>query len=50
MRTTAAAVTAGRFGYVEGFGHGAVVDFADDDCAEEEDDFEAFGVFHFDAG
>ncbi len=50
MRTTAAAVAAGRFGYVEGFGHGAVVDFADDDCAEQEDDFKAFGVFHFDAG
>ncbi len=50
VRTTAAAVAAGWFGYVEGFGHGAVVDFADDDGAEEEDDFEAFGVFHFDAG
>ena len=50
MRATAAAVAAGRFGYVEGFEHGAVVDFADDDGAEEEDDFEAFGVFHFDAG
>ena len=46
----AAAVTAGRFGYVEGIGHGAVVDFADDDCAKQEDDFKAFGVFHFDAG
>ena len=50
MRATAAAVAAGRFGYVEGFEHGAVVDFADDDGAEEEDDFEAFGVFHFYAG
>ena len=25
-------------------------DFTDDDGAEEEDDFEAFEVFHFDAG
>ena len=50
MRSAAAAVAAGRFGYVEGFEHGAVVDFADDDGAKEEDDFKAFGVFHFDAG
>lgn len=50
MRATAAAVAAGRFGDVEGFEHGAVVDFADDDGTEEENDFEAFGVFHFDAG
>lgn len=47
--TAAAAVAAGRFGNVESFGHGAVVDFADDDGAEEEDDFKAFGVFHLDA-
>ena len=50
MGAAAAAVAAGRFGYVEGFEHGAVVDFAYDDGAEEEDDFETFGVFHFDAG
>ena len=32
--TAAAALAAGRFGYVEGFEHGGVVNFADDDCAE----------------
>ena len=37
-------------GDVEGFFHWVEVDVADDGGAEEEDDFEAFGVFHLDAG
>ena len=37
-------------GDVEGFFHGIKIDVADYGCTEEKNDFEAFRVFHFDAG